>query len=296
MSELPEPERVALRPREVEFDWSALPMHWVPGDPFTTHLLNVLHLLLPEGERWFVRVFGDALPLIRDPRLAEDVRGFIGQEAMHAESHQSVLDHLDARGLDTEGYVEQVGWLFRTVLGDREFRGPGAARRRQRWLLERVATVAAIEHFTAVLGDAILNSPGLDIHRADPVMLDLLRWHGAEEVEHRAVAYDVFTHLDGSYPRRVRHMLVTGPVMLALWVRGVSYLMAHDPSRPGRPRLRDALRLPRYGLPSAFGLLTSFLPYLKPGYHPSQHGSTNQAVAYLAASPAARIADQRAGR
>jgi predicted metal-dependent hydrolase len=95
-----EPDRVALRPRDVRYDWASLPMHWVPDDPFTTHVLNVLHLLLPEGERWFVRVFSEALPLIRDERLAEDVRGFIGQEAMHAEVHQGVLEHLRAHGLD----------------------------------------------------------------------------------------------------------------------------------------------------------------------------------------------------
>jgi uncharacterized protein len=296
MSELQEPERLALRPRDVVFDWSALPMHWVPDDPFTTHLLNVLHLLLPEGERWFVRVFTEALPMIRDPRLVEDVRGFIGQEAMHAESHQGVLDHFDAHGLDTTPYVEQVRWLFGHVMGDREFTGPRAVKRRDDWLVERVAEVAAIEHFTAVLGDAILNSPGLDSRGVDPVMLDLLRWHGAEEIEHRAVAFDLYQHLDGRYLRRVRQMMVVAPGILGLWLRGVSFLMANDPTGRRRPKLRDALRLPKYGLPSVFALLTSFLPYLKPGYHPSQHGSTYQAATYLASSPAARLAERRAGR
>lgn len=44
-----EPDRVLLQARNVEFDWSTLPLHWVPGDPFSTHVLNVLHLLLPAG-------------------------------------------------------------------------------------------------------------------------------------------------------------------------------------------------------------------------------------------------------
>jgi predicted metal-dependent hydrolase len=296
MTELTEPKRVALRPRDVEFDWSALPMHWVPDDPFTTHLLNVAHLLLPEGERWFVKVFAEALPMVRDQWLAEDVRGFIGQEATHAEAHQGVLDHLNSHGLDTEPYVSQVRWLFGRSLGDRELTGPRAGKRRAEWVVERVAGVAAIEHFTAVLGDAILNSPGLDRHGADPTMLDLLRWHGAEEVEHRAVAFELYQHLDGRYGRRIRQMLVVAPAMTAMWARGVRFLMANDPTGRRRPRLRDLLGLPRYGLPSIFALLTSFLPYLRPSYHPSQHGSTNQAVAYLATSPAARAADRRFGR
>lgn len=289
-----EPERVALRPRDVRYDWTSLPMHWVPEDPFTTHVLNVLHLLLPEGERWFVRVFSEALPLIRDGRLAEDVRGFIGQEAMHAEVHQGVLEHLRAHDLDPEPFVAQVRWLFRQALGPREL---PTERLRQEWLVERVAGVAAIEHFTAVLGDMILNSPGLDAARADPVMLDMLRWHGAEEVEHRAVAFDLYQHLDGGYLRRVRQMLVVAPAMAALWVQGTRFLMAADPTGTRRPRLRDLGRpYRRYGLASPFALLTSFVPYLRPGYHPSRHGSTAQAVAYLAGSESARAADERVGR
>ena len=269
MSELQEPERLALRPRDVVFDWSALPMHWVPDDPFTTHLLNVLHLLLPEGERWFVRVFTEALPMIRDPRLVEDVRGFIGQEAVHAESHQGVLDHFDAHGLDTTPYVEQVRWLFGHAMGDREFTGPRAVKRRDDWLVERVAEVAAIEHFTAVLGDAVLNSPGLDSRGADPVMLDLLRWHGAEEIEHRAGGVRPLPAPGRALPAPgVRQMLVVAPGIFGLWLGGVSFLMANDPTGWRRPKLRDALRLPKYGLPSVFALLTSFLPYPRPGLPP----------------------------
>nr|WP_083268600.1 metal-dependent hydrolase [Lentzea guizhouensis] len=50
-----EPDCLVLQPRDVRFDWSRLPMHWVPGEPVATHMMNVLHLPLPEGERWFVR-------------------------------------------------------------------------------------------------------------------------------------------------------------------------------------------------------------------------------------------------
>jgi predicted metal-dependent hydrolase len=50
-------ERLVLEARDVEFDWAKLPFHYVPGEPFTTHVLNVLHLLLPAGEEFFVDVF-----------------------------------------------------------------------------------------------------------------------------------------------------------------------------------------------------------------------------------------------
>ncbi|MBE8477529.1 metal-dependent hydrolase [Streptomyces justiciae] len=286
-----EHDNLVLEPRDVQFDWSRLPMHWIPGEPMATHTINVLHLLLPEGERWFVRVFKQALPLITDYRLREDVLGFIGQEAIHAEAHQGVVDHLLAKGLDPGPYLRQVEWLFHRVLGDRpEF----SEERARQHVVERVAVIAAIEHFTAFLGDWVLNAHALDEAGSDPVMLDLLRWHGAEEVEHRSVAYDLLTHLDPGYVRRIRALGIALPVLLGLWVRGARFLMGADPQPAGRQRKatwRGYLAASRRGLVPGLGTgLRSATRYLKRGYHPTQEGSTRQAIAYLATSPAARAA------
>jgi len=209
-----EPDRVALHARDVHFDWSGLPLRWIPGQPFASHLLNVLHILLPEGERFFVKTFREALPLIRDDRLREDAIGFIGQEGMHAGAHQGVQDYFTTQGLDASGYVRELERIFRVMLGERGLSG----RRQQEWLVERLAAIAGIEHLTAVLGDWVLNSPGLDAAGADPRMLDLLRWHGAEEVEHRAVAFELYMHLMGTDQRAFdrywsdRWTLVTEPL------------------------------------------------------------------------------------
>jgi predicted metal-dependent hydrolase len=43
-------------------------------------------------------------------------------------------------------------------------------------------------------------------------------------------------------------------------------------------------------LPRPGSFARSVLRYFRPGYHPAQEGSTQLAVAYLAASPAARAA------
>ena len=34
-----------LRARRTRFDLSDTPLHWVPGDPIATHMMNVLHVL-----------------------------------------------------------------------------------------------------------------------------------------------------------------------------------------------------------------------------------------------------------
>ncbi|MEV7283604.1 metal-dependent hydrolase [Streptomyces sp. NPDC093252] len=291
----PEPidsERTALTARNVSFSWEGTPLHWVPGDPFASHTINVLHLLLPAGERWFVHVYKQVLPYIRDERLREDVIGFIGQEATHAQAHDEVLPHLRELGLDPTPYTAQVDWFFEKLLGDRTL-PPGRSRRW--WLMERVALIAAIEHYTAFLGDWVLNAPELDRRGADPVMLDLLRWHGAEEVEHRSVAFELFLHVDGGYRRRVRTWALAFSALVFLWQRGARFFMANDPTLiDGRASFRDFHDRGRRGLlPSTGALVRSIPRYLNRAYHPSQEASTAQAVAYLAASPAALAAERR---
>ena len=286
-----EPQKVALHARDVTFDWAGLPLRWIPREAFASHLINVMHILLPEGERWFVKVFSEALPLIKDDQLREDVIGFIGQEGMHASAHQGVQDYFNAHGLDTTPYVREIEHLFQRLLGDRRLTG----KRQEEWLVERLAIIAGIEHLTAFLGNWILNSPALDEAGADPQMLDLLRWHGAEEVEHRAVAYDVYMHLDGRYLRRARTYAVPGMALFWLWIRGVRYLMANDETLvpAQKARFRDLVRTKKLGLtPGYVDFAKASWRYFLPSYHPSQEGSTSQAVAYLAKSPAALAADQ----
>ena len=65
--------------------------------------------------------------------------------------------------------------------------------------------IAAIEHYTAVMGDFALNCTW-DDYGADPTLVDLFRWHGSEEVEHRSVAHEVAVYFHDSYVRRIRAM------------------------------------------------------------------------------------------
>ena len=87
--------------RKVRFDWSNTPLHWVPGDPFATHFWNALHLILPEGERGFIKAVNEAAPLVDDPELTAPIKAFVQQESWHAWAHQVVLDHLAEEGIDT---------------------------------------------------------------------------------------------------------------------------------------------------------------------------------------------------
>ncbi len=290
---------VPLVTRRVRFDWSETPLEWIPGQPYASHFINNINMLLPAGEFWFCRVYNQALPLIRDAKLREDVQGFVRQEAMHARAHgAAVAEYLAAHNVETDGFMKQVDWLFEELLGDKPL-GLTVPRFMSRdWLVFRLGIIATVEHFTCVLGKYVLDTRSWDQSGADPTLLDLLRWHGAEEIEHRSVAFDLYRHLGGRYPTRYLLSLIVVPMLFGLWAHGAAHLMRQDPKlqahKPSvlRPWLwLEWQRTARKGqLPSLPWLVWQGTRYFSPRYNPVHEASTAQAQAYLQGSPAARLA------
>ncbi len=287
-----------LIPRKVQFDWSQTPLEWIPGQPFASHFINEINLLLPAGEFWFCKLYNKALPHITDEKLREDVQMFIRQEAMHARAHgAAIAEYLHAHGIETDSNTAQEDKLFEILLADNPFGRKLPKFLEKRWLVFRLGIVAAIEHMTCVLGNYVLSQEWKD---ADPVLLDLLRWHGAEEVEHRCVAFDVYRHLGGRYPSRYYLASIAMPAIFGLWVHGAAHIMKQDPQfadrKPSvfRPWIwLEWQRQAKAGqLPSPFKLLRDELTFFSPWYDPVKEGSTEEALAYLNQSPAA----SRAGR
>ncbi|MDF0531651.1 metal-dependent hydrolase [Tsukamurella sp. 8F] len=285
-----EPLGVELHARNVTFDWSRTPLHWIAGEPVASDICCILHLVLPEGERWFCEVFNEALPFVKDEELATAMRGFIGQEAMHAESHdKAVGEFLEARGIDTGPALRQVEYIFRKILAPRSQKSDRA---RYNDMVQRLWLVAAIEHYTAILGDFVLNC-AWDEYDVDPTMADICRWHGAEEVEHRSVAHDVAMYFDPSYLHRCRAMVIVVVALLAVLHRAARFVCHEDPNLSmSYPRLWfEYLRgSHRNILPKVRSVVRYTLLYFDPRFDPATVGSTAQAVAYLATSPAARRA------
>lgn len=282
-------EAHVIHARNVKFDWSEIPLHYVPDEPFVTQFWNVMHLIVPIGEQIMAGCVADALPYITDERLREEAIGFIGQEQMHATSHGSYHDTLASHGIDPGPVVDNTGQMLRFMFGNHGLKGAA----KKRWLMERLAFFAGMEHFTAVVGQWLLYAESLDEAGTHPMMLDLLRWHGAEEVEHRNVLFDVYMHLDGSYSRRARTAFIGSAGLFASWMLAVNNLMRQDPShrwwRPWPVQMVSAMR--RGLMPSGSIMVTELLPYLRPGFHPSQMGTLDKAVQYLATSPAALAAE-----
>lgn len=290
MTAVHEPQDIEIRARDVSFDLSDTPLHWIPQEPVASNVLSVLHILVPEAERWFCATFAEALPYVKDEKLAREMRGFVGQEAMHAEVHdRAVGEFLEAHGINTGPYLRQSEYLFRKALGPLRSR---SARARYNHLIQRLWLIAAAEHYTAVLGDFALNATWGE-HNADPAMTDVLRWHGAEEMEHRNVAHDVANYFSTSYLQRSRAMALVAVALIPVLTRGIFLILREDSTvNYSYPRFWfEYFRAARRGLlPGLWSLFSATFTYFRPSFHPEEVGSTAQAVAYLASSPGARSA------
>lgn len=298
-------ERHQLKARRVQFNFDDTPLYWLENDPFSTHMINGIHMLLPEGELWFCRVYNKALPLVTDPDLRADVEGFIRQEAVHSRAHSKAQRYLEQHGLELDSYLNRVTWLFQTFLGEQPL-GIRALEReafRKQWLVLRVGLIAAIEHFTGVLGQWAMDNTSWEAS-GDPAMVDLFKWHLAEEVEHRTVAFELFEHLCktqlGFYVSRQALMAIVFPLFIYFLAEGGRTLYRQDST----PRVRKwgkmlipqlLMELQRAGkttgnVPTFTFLVNATLRWIAPGFHPIDEGNTEQALDYLARSPAAREA------
>ncbi|WP_054812617.1 metal-dependent hydrolase [Nocardia arizonensis] len=286
------PNDIMVRPRNVEFDISQSPLHWIPGEPIASHGISVFNFVLPVGERWFCAVYERALPFVRDERLREEMRGFIGQEAMHAKSHDHVLhDYFAQHDIDyARRFIALTEWAERRFY-------PLLDRLSGNLLLmalkPQICMIAIVEHLTAYLGDWMLNADQLRRPGTDPVILDLFCWHSAEEIEHRFVAFHVAEYFRIKKRHKNIAALIVGLAYEPLLAYAIRTLVNQDPSLPriGYFRtIREWRAAARRGLLPEFGRVFKQIPVLLSSrYTPAHVGDTAQAVAYLAQSPAARL-------
>jgi len=180
------PVEVSINPRHPEFDLAGcLARDWHSSDPFKTAFFNALSLTFPQGERFFIDSVRAFQRDIVEPKLSQEIRGFIGQEAIHSREHKQMNDTIcRLRGYDP------------TLIDTRIDRDTQWANKNLEAITRLGATVAT-EHLTAILGNALLTNPAW-LDGADPRMAQLWRWHAIEEVEHKAVAFDTYVAAGGS--------------------------------------------------------------------------------------------------
>ena len=254
----------AITPRSPGVDLDApLPRLWFGDNVFATHLVNGLNLLFPAGERFFVRSVKHYLDRVDDESLRAQIKGFFGQEGRHAKEHERVFERLEEQGFAVRPFLRAYEWFAYGVV---ERVSPPAI---------RLAATAACEHYTALLAEQALARDLLDL--AHPTMRALLKWHAAEEIEHRAVAYDVLARVDPRYRTRVAGFAIASIMRGGFWLLGFATLIAQDEARA---RLAADSRAAR-NRPRAKRFARGIRDYLRRDFHPSQRPLDALAAGYL---------------
>ncbi|MDO8330961.1 MAG: metal-dependent hydrolase [Fluviicoccus sp.] len=284
----------AIIPRNISLDWSRVPLQWIYDDRFASLATNGLSYYLIATEFAMCRLCNEALPYIDDPKLREDVRGFIRQESLHARAHgKHLTEFMERHGIEGIPANRFARRLLEEVLVEKPFGKTLPKALKKPWAMFRAGLFAAGEHYTTGFANQLLNRLKWDENGCDPTMSELLHWHAVEEIEHRTVVFDTFNALGGSLPVRVVAMSLLFPVMQFLMVSSVTELSARDTSAPSK---KLDLWHPSFwrswnssakagNVPSPAWLMTHALSFCLPGYNPADEGSTEQAMEYLERMP-----------
>ncbi len=199
--------------RQFTGDLTTVPRHWIANNAVATAISNGVNILVPHGERVFVRSVHRYLDRIDDPELRAQVTAFFKQEGHHAAAHDKLNAVLRAQGFEIDRFLERYRKLSAWI----EARMPARL---------NLAGTAASEHYTAILADGAFSKGVLDT--VDPRIRELLAWHAAEEIEHKAVAFDVLRAIDPSYALRMAGLIYATTMLGGFWLWAAVMLIRQE--------------------------------------------------------------------
>jgi predicted metal-dependent hydrolase len=257
---------IHVRRMDFRFDES-IDKHWFAKSAVATHLVNAINLLFPAGERFFVRSVHHFLDRIDDEELLAQVKAFSGQEGQHAREHERYFELLEAQGYRIRGFLKRY----------------------QRFCYERMERIippelrlsatAACEHFTAIMAENALGDRLLD--GAHPTMQALLKWHACEEIEHKAVAFDVLQRINPSYRLRMAGLALSVTTLGAFWLIALRMLLKQDGL--SKAEVREQLKQLHREDPILKNVFwRGIREYARRDFHPWQNDNAHLARKYLA--------------
>ena len=253
-SYLNRPKAIGITVRKLQFNPKAIRRHYFANSPVMSHMLTALSSTFPIGEQFFVHSVRNVRDKVKDEKLQAQITAFIGQEAMHSKAH---AEFNDAWRSDDYHLDRFQAWLARKNEYVKNLHPK-----------IQLAITCAFEHFTALLGGYILRHPEV-LATLDEDAVKLWVWHAIEEIEHRAVAFDVYQAVygDDKIRRMIMRSVTTGFASLTFY--SATRLFLQD----------KAKSLPKVG-GNIFGLyllgkmfvqlMPEYLSYFKTDFHPSE--------------------------
>ncbi len=237
-----------------------IPKYWFGGDPFKTRFADALSTLFPEGERYFITTVRAYRDQVTDPQLQADIRDFIRQEGQHGIVHDTYNNRLRQQGIDVDRFEGMNKKLISFAL---KYSSPQF----------NVANTAAAEHLTSLMAFSFFSRKWV-FADADPRMRAMYAWHAIEEVEHKAVAFDVMQKVAKvGYIYRVLALLQATMLNIVMTLYIMNSMFKADGFNFWQ---RTKLWVPGLWLlykPGGIFMPTlgHYFQYFKPGFHPWHH-------------------------
>jgi len=231
------------------------PKYWFANNPTATHFMNALSCIFPGGEKFFVKSVLAYAKDIKDPALKADIRAFAGQESVHGQQHSALNDWLENVGLRGKQIADEV----EKEMTEHTAKLPP---------MVLLSHTAALEHITAIMGHALLTNPQVlgGIH---PDVRPLWIWHAIEEIEHKAVAYDVYKAINGSEFHRKLGLMIATVALLGNALRlQIRFLRADKQLLNFKAHLGFLYLL--FGTGYAQSAARAWADYLRRDFHPWQ--------------------------
>lgn len=264
---------ISITPRVPNISFGQdFPVRWNGGDAAASHVFNALSWLFPSGERFFIDVVRAVAAELSSPLVTSfnhELQAFVVQEAIHSRQHQLYNDSMHRRG-------------FRSVVAKTITRLQQQAHSMH--VLSRLAIVCAYEHYTTILGDYLLRRPQL-LQQAEPWLALLWQWHAVEELEHKAVCFELYHRAGGGYWRRNLLFLLVSLNFSLLFCRQYWHMLWKDGAlRRGQLRhtLWRSMQLAWGREGFGWSLLRHGLAYWHPRYHPERFDSQQLIQQWLA--------------
>lgn len=233
-----------------------LPKYWNDNCPVKTHIFNAIAILAPAFERLAITSVLPFKDKVKDPQLNAQLKGFIGQESAHGSEFIRYNQILKRQGYDVKNLekanLKRFKWLSRKLSPKMH-----------------LSLTLAAEHLTAIISDRMLRDKQW-LQNADPACAAIWRWHAIEEIEHKAVVFDVYQAMGGGYFTRIIGMgFITG-LLGGLLCRNFFYLINRDKLLLKKQFWLKCFKVcwGRSGLVRK--LILPYFRYLLPFFHPWQ--------------------------
>lgn len=247
-----------LKVRKIDFRFgSDTPFQPCPNNPHWGNFVNIISLIGPGFERYFIRAIRETIPRIRSDYVRREADLFCQQEAQHSRAHLAHLKAISRQYPGLDDTAKAVTASYEKLLASQP-------------LEFHLGYAATVELTFGPTAKFVINHRDALFSGGDTHIASFILWHLVEEFEHRNAAYNVYKDVVGNYFYRLRTAPQVAAHLAEVFAIAQEGLRMHvpaadclvDPASMSLAMFKDIPRL--HQAKYAYELACTFLPFHKP--------------------------------